>query len=182
MRAKEQVFHTEHLPARVTGKDGKTYPAKRNYGSKAERVEAIRNLAAHGFFSSQIASRVGICVDRVKILAKESGIALADAGLRIRRIDVNRVISETVMAAESLSVGLDLIDRRLPEADMSQIDGWIQRLCAGRNGLNSFITKLRRTANHGEQNGREIRQENRPQGRTQIGADRKNESVSARPA
>jgi len=142
-----------NMPARVTGKDGKRYPAKKKSAmTKDEKVEKIGELSAKGFIASQIAEEIGISRDRVVHIAKEAAIKLPDSIMgRTRRIDVNRIISETVKEAESFGVGLELIDGRLDSIDISRINGWILSLRGSIRAVNRLIRTLERTASHARQ-------------------------------
>lgn len=205
-RIKDQVSTSRHLPDRVTGKDGKSYPAAKENRTTAERVEAvralskqgltceqmaadlglsinrvrqlarmagviptkkymtqaarievIREMAAQGFHSRQIAPKIGVEHEHVRLLAKKAGIKMPD--VRSRRIDANRVVGETVNAAEALTAGLELIDGHFDELDAGRLDDWIARLQYAVKALNGLVGKLRRSKDV-EQNSREIRQEN----------------------
>jgi transposase len=73
-RIKEpEVSTSTHLPE-VTGKDGKTYPAKK--GQQTERLSTIKSLLEEGLKAKEIAPRLGLSVghvgDLVRVLKKGS--------------------------------------------------------------------------------------------------------------
>jgi hypothetical protein len=124
--------------------------------TKKERIGIIRELSGQGYRAGQIAERVGVKEEHVRLLARESDIELPDILLRNRTtLDINRIISETVIQAQSLAAGLDLVDSRINDLDLSQIDGWVETLSKTISALNLLIKKLKR-ANNGEQNSRKI--------------------------
>ena len=120
-------------------------------GSANARVEKIRALCAKGCNASQIARELGVGQEWVNKLAHRNSIDLPDYTIgRVRRIDVNRIISETANAAQALAAGLELIEGRLDGVDKSEIPGWLGNLghCVG--ALNILIKKLKGVAAHAE--------------------------------
>jgi hypothetical protein len=112
--------------------------------SKAKRVEMIRDLSGRGFKADQIAEKIGIGIERTRFLARKSGITLIDAVIgKVHKLEVNRIVSKTVMGAQSLTTGLELIDSRLGGLDTSRIDEWIQILSASIAALNRLISQLK---------------------------------------
>lgn len=101
-------------PARVTGLDGKSYPARktgvlRTQSATRERERRISELAAEGHTAAQIGPLVGMTKESVKDAAKRAGIDLiADQVMgRGRYVDLERVVGKTVanLEAEALSLG-----------------------------------------------------------------------------
>ncbi len=109
------------------------------------RIEQIRDLGARGFRSDQISAEIGISAELTRRLARDNGISLPDDVIgRVMRPEVNRIVSETVVAAQSLTAGLGLVDSRLEGLDTTQIDGWVRSLADSVNALNRLINSLRR--------------------------------------
>jgi hypothetical protein len=148
MRIKEQVSTSTNLPTRVTGKDGKSYPAKRKTAiTKEKRIDKIKELTSQGFTAAQIASEIGVGKACIVEQAKKEEIKLTDAMIgRVRKIDINRIIGETANAAESLASGLEFINGKLDGLDLSKVANWISVLRKSVNALNGLIAKLKRSS------------------------------------
>lgn len=126
-------------------------PTSKPTMQKTERVEKIRELSAQGFNSEQIAEHVDVQPERVRFLARESGIDLHDVAIGNRRnINANKLVSETVMQCEAIATGLDLVDSRLGDIDINNIDAWVSSLSSTVTALNKLIKKLRGQKNNGE--------------------------------
>lgn len=111
----------------------------------AERLERLRELAAKGANAEQIADELNIGEAHVRHLARREGIKLFDFHRgKERRIDVNRVVSETVNQAHALTAGLDLVESRLDGLDESQIPVWVQTLGESIAELRKLRNTLRR--------------------------------------
>lgn len=87
-------------------------PGYRSPEAGARRLELAGELAARGMTSGQIGQRLGIGGDRVRVLAREHGIAIpADAVTgRARHLDANRIVRETAHALEGLVMSVGLVD------------------------------------------------------------------------
>jgi len=112
----------------------------------SKRLQAIRELAAAGHDSAQIAGEVGITQDRCRFLLKRAQIDCPGdrAHGRSRRHDPVRIIEHIVMDAENLLAGEDLIDwehLHIPSARLAEL---IATADAARDSLGSFIRKLRK--------------------------------------
>ena len=120
--------------------------------TKDQKVEKIREMAATGAIAEQIAAEIEISEKRTRLLARKAGIQLADTVIgKHRRLDVNRMIEQTVISAESWTIGSELINARLDEVDISRIDGWISRLRSATSAVNGLIKKLERTVSNAKQ-------------------------------
>lgn len=161
-----------NLPSRVTGKDGKSYPASRQRSTEPtppvppptadgrldksreavrQRRERMRVLAAEGYTSLQIASDLGIGIEGCRATLRSEGIDVpADKVTHhSRRHDANRIVSQTVMDAEHLTADVNLVD--FSELDPTQIGGWLESLNASRRALGAFIRRLEEEhKKHGE--------------------------------
>lgn len=198
-----QVVTTDHLPERVIGKDGKSYPASRpttparhpkhdavvarlvsgeSLGSiaKAERLgnqtvakirdaagisrgpdksqasvqarrERMREMAANGYTSLQIAADVGLAVASCRSALKYAGIDVPADRVTggLRQHDSTRIVEHMVMDAENLTADVGLID--FGDIDPQRIPGWLASLQASRDKLSGFIRRLmKEQQKHGE--------------------------------
>lgn len=109
-----------------------------------QRLDELRDLAAQGYRSEQIAERMGTNPGYIRKLANENDIALPDAKLKSRSLDVNRIVSETVMAADALTSGLDLVDSRIDDIDGEMLPQWIDVLDEALRILSGLRKTLRR--------------------------------------
>jgi hypothetical protein len=111
----------------------------------AARIETIREMAAKGHCAEDIAQAAGIAPGRVRIVARRNDIHLPEFSIGKRaRLDVNRIVGETAMAAHALTAGLDLVDSRLDEIDESQLPEWIAALGEAVSALNKLLKTLKR--------------------------------------
>ena len=93
--------------------------------SKSVRVTQIRNLAETGHRPGQIAQMIGIAEDRVRRIATEAGIDLSQAP-QSRRLDANRVLSESTSTLEGVAMAIGLIDT--DDLDPERVAGWAASL------------------------------------------------------
>lgn len=109
---------------------------------ESERAEQIRELASTGHVAAQIAGELGIGEERIRDLAHRHDIVLPDAAIgKRRRIDSNRIVRETVTAAEGVAFGLDLVNYE--ELDRSQIEEWTSSLSNSIRALNRLNKQLK---------------------------------------
>lgn len=119
----------------------------RSAGSVSKRIERIREMAGQGYRAEQIAHDIGVQEGRVRHIARREGITLPDDKIgKSARVDVNRVIGETVMAAAALTSGLNLVDSRIAEIDRDQLPEWIDSLSSSIRELSALLKKLRTEA------------------------------------
>jgi hypothetical protein len=87
-------------------------PADRSPAAAQFRRELIAELAGRGMSSHQIADQLGIRDQRIRMVARDHGIAIpADAVIgRTRRHDSSRIVRQTVDALEGLVMGVELAD------------------------------------------------------------------------
>lgn len=113
-----------------------------------ERRKRIREMAAENYTSRQIAETVGMRIDSLGKLVKQLGISIpADGvvGRKSRRIDPDRVISETVAGLEGLCMGVALLDQdQIHACDPEQVAEWARSLA----GSIKTLTWLRKELNH----------------------------------
>jgi hypothetical protein len=115
-----------------------------------ERRARIRELAAAGHDSSQIAAAVGITLGSCRNILKAEHIDCPGdkAHGRARRHDPVRIIQHIVMDAENLLVSADLIDYAQLSVPSARLAEWIATLEAARDSLGSFIRKLKKERSH----------------------------------
>lgn len=111
-----------------------------------QRREQIRDLAASGHDSAQIAAAVGIAQASCRNILRQEGIDCPGdrAHGRARKHDPARILQQIVMDAENLLIGDDLIDYTQLRISPARLAEWIAALDAARDALGSFIRKLRK--------------------------------------
>lgn len=154
-RIREEVCTRAHLPDRVTGRDGKRYPATRTTrqtsdapptGKSKAAIEArratMRQMAAEGHTRAQVADAVGMTVKSVSNWAADESVSFpADAVTsRSRRLDTNRVVAVMAETAEHLTDEVPRID--FADLDRAQCAEWIVQLKTGHRALGAFIRQL----------------------------------------
>lgn len=98
---------------------------------KERRHADIRRLANEGNRSSQIAEQLGISAEHVRTLAHGAGIKLVDDLLgHTYRINVHRVIEETVSTLEGLALGLKTVDGARLECRPDEAQEWVKSIDA----------------------------------------------------
>ena len=108
------------------------------------RLDQIRCLAGDGHRASQIAAKIGLTEERVRLLARKHDIRLPDHVIgRPRKIDVNRIVRETVIGAQGLVAGLDLVEGSLDKLDRAQVPSWVSSLAESMKALNKLLKQLK---------------------------------------
>jgi ParB family chromosome partitioning protein len=121
-------------------------PAMRNKSREAveERRAQIRELAERGYSSSQIAAKLGYASpDTLRAAAKTAGIEIpADKvmGRTRKKVDQNRLISETVYGLEGTVMALEFLDVTQIE-DLSEIEYWVTSISSSLRDLNRLLLK-----------------------------------------
>jgi hypothetical protein len=145
VKVRPQVM-TDSSPARVTGKDGKSYPASRTPVRRPpeERRDQIAELASKGYSTRQIAGHLGIGEERVAVLAQHHAVEIrADLHIgRTRRLDGHRIIERTVYDAEHLTAEIALVD--FAELDPARLAAWIVRMEAAQKAISAFVRQLKK--------------------------------------
>lgn len=110
--------------------------------SPGGRRTRIRELAAQGYSSRQIADQIGMLAETVRRVARDMSVEIsADKAIgKSRRPDSNRIVEETVYALDGLRMGLELVD--FGELDRSQIAHWSSSLKTSIRSLNRFLKEL----------------------------------------
>jgi hypothetical protein len=157
-----EVATTSHLPDRVVGRDGKTYPAQRakpesvpapkpsNGNGKldkskvavAQRRSRMREMADQGYSSHQIAGALGISFEGCRKIAQSEDIAVPadDVVGKAKHHDATRIMEHIVMDAENLTADVALIDFSV--LDATRIPAWLRSLTTSRDKLGAFIRQL----------------------------------------
>ena len=116
-----------------------------------ERRDRMRQMAAEGYTSRQMAAELGLSEDGCRVTLKQEQIDVpADKVTRnTKRHDANRIMSQIVADAENLTEGVNLIV--FADLDRAQIAEWLRSLQVSRDKLGSFIRRLmKEQQNHGE--------------------------------
>lgn len=108
----------------------------------ASRRERMREMAADGYTSRQIAAELRLSEDGCRATLKAEGIDVpADRAVgKTKRHDSNRILAQVVMDAENLTEGVNLID--FADIDRSQLADWLRSLQESRDKLGAFIRRL----------------------------------------
>lgn len=112
----------------------------------AARVAKAKEMAAAGYRSAQIADALGLARDSFVDFRQRHGVEVpADKTIgKSRRLDVDRILSESVSTLEGVSFGLDLIgDPNLAGLDPEQIEGWAESMTQSLRTINKFHKQLR---------------------------------------
>lgn len=109
----------------------------------AQRRTLIRQYAAEGQSSGQIAGLIDTTETWVRRAARDEGIPIpADEVMnRTRRIDSNRVVRETAIALEGLALGAQLVN---PDVlDPAELGGWASSMTDSIRTLNRLVKQLK---------------------------------------
>ncbi len=133
---------SDHLPDRVTGKDGKSYPARRpvpqdsppatlekSRAGVTRRLEHMREMAAKGYSSRQMATELGIGVETCYRTMRQEGIrVLGDDSVKgTRRIDPARYIENTTNCADAEAAAYQYTE----SIDFGSVDRELLITCIG---------------------------------------------------
>jgi transposase len=113
-----------------------------------ERYSRMRQMAAAGYSSRQIAKQVGMTFASARSAMKIQGIVVpADAITgRTKRHNANRMVEQIVADAETLFEGADLI--YFDTLQTQELPTWIRILEQSRERLGAFIRRLREEQQH----------------------------------
>ncbi len=115
------------------------------------RREQMREMAAEGYSSNQIADAIGIGEIKTRQTMREMGIDVpADKVTRgTHRHDSNRIVDRIVTDAENLTADVNLVD--FSTLDRDRLGEWADALIAAKRSLDSFIKRLvKEQQKHGE--------------------------------
>lgn len=111
---------------------------------RAERVKEIEKRAEQGMRASQIADDIGIDERTVRTIANEENILLPDKAIgKVRKLDVVRILTETVHGVDAYVSGLSMLDGvNLPDLPARERAELMQALSRSINGLKKLRTKM----------------------------------------
>lgn len=107
-----------------------------------QRRDRMREMAAEGRTSRQIAAAVGIAEEGCRVILREQGIDVpADRVVgKSKRHDANRIVEQMVMDAENLTSDVGLIE--FSQLDRERLGEWVDSLIASKKSLEVFIRQL----------------------------------------
>lgn len=111
--------------------------------TRDDRAKEIARLAGLGYSTRQIAPLVGVGESAVYEIQKDYGISIpADRHIKgTRRIDTNRIISQTVSALEGIAMTLDLINP--DDIDQGQARTWLDSLTESLKALSKAKRQIK---------------------------------------
>lgn len=111
--------------------------------TRGDRAREIRRLADLGYSTRQIAPQIGVTEDTVYAIARDHQIEIpADRFVKkTRRIDTNRIISQTVSALEGIAMTLDLINPN--DIDQDQAQTWLDSLTESLQALSKAKRQIK---------------------------------------
>jgi len=139
MREEAGVNKLTPESGRVTGKDGKSYPARK---PKQNRDAEIAALAEKGYSADQVAAELGLAVGTVRNYASEGRVALRVEGTRrSRRFDANRFLINIVTNLEVLIDQEPLIE--CAAIDKESTEDWLRVLAEAKRAIGRLERKLK---------------------------------------
>lgn len=107
-----------------------------------ERRDRMREMAAAGYSSRQIAAAIGVGEGKTRLNLRELGIDVpADRVVgNSKNHDANRIVEHIVMDAENLTADVNLID--FSQLDPDRLGDWADSLVASKRALSAFIQRL----------------------------------------
>ena len=149
----EPTYTTKHgtTATMQVGKIGRAGKAPRTKTEKASRHEQLREWAAAGHTTPQIAAQLGISESGLRDMLKRNAIEVpADRVTgKYRRHDANRIVESMVMDAENITADVNLIE--FSTLDRERLGAWVDSLMASRKSLDTFIRRLiKEQRKHGE--------------------------------
>lgn len=108
-----------------------------------ERWAKVRRLASEGYSSRQIAESIGITFDALRAGCRRQDIDVpADKVVgKTRRLDHERIVSETCTSLDGLVMGLGLVD--IDALDVGQCADWATSLSSSITALTRFKNQLK---------------------------------------
>lgn len=111
-----------------------------------QRVKEITDLTHQGYRSDQIADILDIGRDRILTLASKNGIKMHDKQSPMRKIDVRRVVEETVNGLSGYAIGLQTVGE-LKDVLPDDAQTWAESLGESLKPINKLHKKLKEVAN-----------------------------------
>jgi hypothetical protein len=114
----------------------------RSPDAAAARVDQIRELAEMGASIPQIAQQLGITESGCRRITAKRAISVPAERIvgNTRRLSADRILEQTVIDAEGLTLDTHLIDFAL--LDRNRLRDWIRRLLAAREQFAQFVLRL----------------------------------------
>lgn len=148
------VASEESSPKTYTTKHGTTATmntaniGRGHSGSKAEKTEAIRELAEQGYRAEQIATRVGLTAPTVRVYANAAGIELPDKAIgKVAKINSRRVIEQTVLGLEASAQSLSTIPVSFDEITPEEASDWSEAVADALRIFRRFHKQLQEVSN-----------------------------------
>ncbi len=129
--------------ANVARKSRGGAPLPTSHISRESKADQIAQLAAQGYSSRQMPSRVGIAEDTIRNIAREYDIDIpADRSIaRTRRINSTDVVVNTATALEGLVSGVELVE--YGDVDPAVASQWVDSLSESMRALNRFVRQIK---------------------------------------
>lgn len=148
--ANDAEFEAALSDARAEGNLSRANVVRKIQGVKtdgltpAEKLTRLRELAASGHTSDQIAREIGVTESYVRDRAREQSIEIpADRMVaRSKRFDHTRYVAKTVEQIEFLATGLDAFDAS--QVDWAEHENWVASLTDSMRALNRFVNTVKR--------------------------------------
>ena len=113
-------------------------------GTRAEKTEAIRALAAEGYRSEQIASQVSLDSKTVRLYANKAGIALPDKAMgNSRRLDSRRVVEQTVLSMDACAQSINTVSFDIADIESSDLAEWLEIVTEAMAIFRKFHAQLK---------------------------------------
>lgn len=160
----EEAFEAALSDAKAEGNPGRANVVRKiqgkappQRGATVEQVNQIKDLAARGYHSEQIAAEVGISVATVRKRAKRHDIDLhADAVMGQgagKKLDSTRIAQKTVMAISGVALSLSLIDYDSIIVTPETKEEWDAILKDSLPALTRFSKKIKEMTPHVQSEG-----------------------------
>lgn len=115
-----------------------------------ERADQVRDMAAQGYISSQIASALGVGVQHVRNIASEHGIDIHDRKGRAggaHKIKPERVVSETVNGLDGYVLGVRALGGSLEGISPDDAREWAASIAESLKTIKKLQKQLEEIAN-----------------------------------
>lgn len=112
--------------------------------NRQQRADLIDELAAQGYSSRQMPTKVGVSEETVRQIARDFDIAIpADRSIaRTRRVNSTQVVVNTATALEGLVMGIELVD--FDALDPAEAGQWTDSLTESIRKLRRFNEQVRK--------------------------------------
>lgn len=125
----------------IYGKGRKEVPST----AMEQRLERVRSLVAAGYLLQQIASAEHITEEALMSWAERHGITFpANKLVGGGRVDLNRLVEQTVLNAQGVTAGIDMLEGNSHVLDKDRIPNWVDSLRDSVNQLNRLIYLLKK--------------------------------------